>query len=1623
MSDTSKSTIVRLRRESRAFTAMRRLLERKVQSDEVNVVISFAEIFLSKATESFLQKRSPDALAHMTLGAWRFLQSTDSEAVDVQVFNPNADNEGWHAPVTVFRTNISERPFVIDSLREFIHSQELSIEHIVYPVIHVVRNGEGRVIDVRTSEEGGARESLVHCEITQITDAELRVALTDQIRSRLEDVIRVTDDFSSMLDKVDGTMKDLKLRAKESVDLRGELLEIGDFFSWLQEGAFVFLGSCTYRQQSGNKMEIDPDSKLGVLRSSDGSGATSLDELIAEMDSLVQEGPNLFVTKTNTRATVHRLSRIDYVGLKKLDEKGELVEESVFLGLFTSRVEVQSAEDIPILRRKLKMVLESAEAKEGSHDYKAINTIFSSMPKEELFLSSVERIAADAQVVLTSYNTDDVRVTLHQDPVRSGTSVMVIISREKFSGSVRRAIEKELSRVLQSQVLNYHLTLGDGDQARLHFYLAPSDDKLPTVDATDLELMVQEIILSWSDRLLRCFERVRPADEARQLVRAYSEAFGLDYKAATDPAVALDDILVLEEMVAEEIKASISFSDSLGENGEAPATTEMKLYLIGEKLVLSDFMPIIDNMALRVIEVVPYEIEGEETPDAAVYSFSVQRSSGGALMIQNGGSSLAEAILAVRAGDSSNDGLNALVLRSSLSWREVDVLRAYASYAFQLGMVQSRTSLVQSLIRYPAISRTLFEIFAVKFDGSQLTIDERKKEVEGLESILLHSLRSVKSLSEDRALRGMLALVDASVRTNYYKYGGKVPNQRSGGVPYLSFKIAVRDRSDVVRTNLLYEIWVQSSRMQGIHLRGARVARGGIRYSDRPDDFRTEVLGLVNTQMVKNSVIVPAGSKGGFITLHESADPAEMAVEAKEQYKTLIRGMLDITDNIATDGSPLPPSTVVCWDGPDPYLVVAADKGTSKYSDMANDVAEEYDFWLDDAFASGGSNGYDHKVIGITARGGWECVKRHFSEEGIDIQSEPFTVVGIGDMSGDVFGNGMLLSQQIQLKAAFDYRHVFIDPNPDVASSYKERHRLFQLGKSSWDDYDRSCLSQGGMIISREAKEVNLTPEARVSLGIAEDAQVLNGEELVRAVLQAPVDLLWNGGIGTYVKSSEEEDSDVEDSTNDNVRIDADQLRCRVVGEGGNLGFTQKARVDFALRSGRINTDALDNSGGVNLSDREVNLKILLGQEVRSGTMIEAERNALLEQLTDAVALLVLEDNKVQSITVSMDEIRARVEPDDFRDVISFLEKSGDLTREDEDLPSWETLCARIEEKGRSLTRPELYVVMAYVKMKLMSLLLRSRLPDDPATQNYLRDYFPEEVLAVISEDGLGNHRLGRQIIASQMTNDVIGLMGCTFVHRLSKDMNRTPADVVRAWLVSARLTDHEQAICQASDNLPYGLFYQWMVSFSEVLERSIRWSLINLDMDADAAGIVQESQPKINQLMDTFSDFVSGQDRSDFDKHLLQLKSQGVTGDVADHLIKLQFFDQLLVVVQVAEDTNSELSLAAEAYYEIADRFQVRWLMKEILEVVHSNRWEERAANTLLEDLNRHLYNLARTKLVAMERENEVKIYSRGHRLFCSLIDDMKSEDAMSVAALSVAVRQMAMVAEKARLEIESQV
>jgi glutamate dehydrogenase len=1622
MSDTTQAAVHRIREESPIVDAVCRQLERQLP-DEAELLVSFAEIFLSKASTSFLEGRSADSLTHIVLGAFRFLQRSQGTRVDVESFNPDVENEGWYAPVSVLRTNISERPFVVDSLREFLSTEHLAIEHLVYPVLHVERDEDGRILEIRPSAEGEDRESLVHCEFTRVADETNLEALGAQVRDRLQDVVRVTDDFRPMVDAVNRVVAELVDLGPEVSSRSDEISEIQDFLRWLRDGAFVFLGYRGYDIVGGDEDRaicVEPGSGLGVLRNEADSAYADpvrLSDLGASMRELVETGPMLIISKTNARSTVHRLVRMDYIGIKKLGPDGATVGEHRFIGLFTSRAYQEQAENIPILRHKLQQIIEATGAREGSHDFKEIHTIFNSLPKEELFLTSAEQIGADVQVVLTSYHSEGVRVTVREDPLRRGGSVMVILPKDKFSGEVRKAIEHVLIDQFQAEVLNYHLALGEGDQARLHFHLA-SKEPLSGVDTSDVEVAVSELIRSWADRVREGLERIRPSDEARRLARVYADSFSAEYKAATHPSDAIDDILELEAMHADGRLAAIAFSETQDPMGTLGDYTELKLYLRIERLILSDFMPILENAGLRVIGVTPHFVGGE-APPAAIFSFSVQDADGRVLDTKGCGSLLASAIMAVRNGDASNDVMNALVVSAGLSWREADVLRAYAAYAFQLGAVPSRLSIPHALVAYPTIAAALFGLFEAKFDPRSFTgMEERRREVAKRRGRLNGLLGEVELLSDDRALRRLVRLIEETVRTNYYRNGGAAPTRISGSVPYLSLKFAMRELSDITRTKLLYEVWVRSSRMEGVHLRGAKVARGGIRYSDRPDDFRTEILGLVNTQMVKNSVIVPAGSKGGFITLAQLPDRETMAEEAREQYETLMRGLLDITDNLDEDGETSPPEDVVSWDDPDPYLVVAADKGTATYSDVANGVAAEYGFWLDDAFASGGSHGYDHKIVGITARGAWESVKRHFAERGKDIQSEPFTVAGIGDMSGDVFGNGMLLSRQIRLIAAFDHRHVFIDPDPDPASSFAERERLFALGRSSWEDYDTSLLSRGGMIVSRGSKSVELSPQAKKALGVEGDVEPIDGESLIRLVLAAPVELLWNGGIGTYVKAPSQNHSDAGDPSNDAVRVDSSDLRCLVVGEGGNLGFTQEARIDFALRGGAINTDALDNSGGVNLSDREVNLKILLGPVVAAGDLSREERNELLDKLTDSVAELVLRDNESQSLAISLDERRAREGVDEFRDLMSAQERQGLLDRVEEGLPTWEVLQDRIESTGHSLSRPELCVLLAYAKLDLMGRLLGSDLPDDPAAEGYVRAYFPTAGAKAAGEEGLKGHRLKRQIVASQLTNDLVDLMGATFVNRVSRDSGVSPDTVVRAWLISSRLANHQEILARLrggpSEDLGSEAICRWLLGLSRVLERTTRWLLSNMDPDRPTAAVIDENAGPLSALRRDFGDIVTGEDRKIFERRAAEIEGHGAPRELAQTLITLRFLDQLLEILMVARETKTDALSAGRAYYQIAELLQVPWLRHTIFSVAQDDRWEQRAALALVEDLG-----VAHQRLtVRLVSQGEGMGDSVAERLFgdhssrldrlLAIMEDVRAEERVTLSSLSVAVRSL---------------
>ncbi|MDH3205713.1 MAG: NAD-glutamate dehydrogenase [Gemmatimonadota bacterium] len=1615
----------RQRGHSPQIEAVRREIDGRSHVGDPQRAREFASIFLRRAPEAFLRSRSVSELTNVTLAVLDFVERSRPDHVDVSVVNPSIENEGWEAPVTVVRASVSERPFVVDTIREFLHDEGLAIEFMVYPLLDVERDESGKVLSVSAPGDQGAKEALVHCEIERVADPATLAHIELEITRCLEDVVRATDDFHPMIAAVDAVVEELSDQTK--VGGRGDdLAEIQAFLRWLQDGGFVFLGYRAYevREAGGEKsIGVVEGSGLGLLRNEADSGFSApvpLAELSAPQRELAQGGPELIISKTNAESTVHRRARMDYVGVRRTDGAGRTVGEHRFLGLFTSKAYSDAAQNIPILRHKLDSVLADAGVREGTHDYKAIITIFNSLPREELFVSSAGEIAADVRTVLTSYSTDDVKVSLREDPLHRGLSVMVIVPKDRFSGDVRRDIETALVDAFEGDVLNYHLALGEGDQARLHFYIATAEENIQRVAASDLEVTVGRLIRTWTDLVEERLEESRPPADAHRLAREYGDRLSPEYQAATSPEVAATDISELELMVSGDRTISVVLAnrDRADQVAGVEGATQLKLFLRGERLVLSDFMPILDNLGLRVIAMQPYDVRRNGSPDATIYVFAVFDREGQQLDVDGRGELLSQTLLAARAGDAISDPLNALVLAAGLHWREVDVLRGLAAYAFQVGAVPSRSALPSALTSYPGLARELFELFQTRFDPHAWeSAEQRLEAADDVRTAFQASLRGVSVLADDRALRSLEGLISATLRTNYYRCGGRAPRVRSGGVPYTSYKILVGDIEISRPAELLFEVWVYSSRMEGIHLRGATVARGGIRWSDRPDDFRTEVLGLVKTQMIKNAVIVPGGSKGGFITRRVPTDPDERFAEGREQYQTLMRGLLDLTDNLEA-GRSVPPSGVVSYDPPDPYLVVAADKGTATFSDLANSVAGEYGFWLADAFASGGSHGYDHKAVGITARGGWECVKRHFREKGKDIQAEPFTVAGIGDMSGDVFGNGMLLSEQIRLVAAFDHRHIFIDPDPDPATSFAERKRMFGLGRSSWDDYDRDLLSDGGMIVSRGAKEVELTEPARRVLGLSdEEARSLNGESLIRCVLRAPVELLWNGGIGTYVKADSEAHAEAGNPTNDAVRIDVSGLRCEVVGEGGNLGFTQRARVEYALGGGRINTDALDNSGGVDMSDHEVNLKILMAPAVAEGDMTESRRNEVLEDLTESVAEHVLQNNRSQSLAISLDERRVSESADDFRDFMFALEKGGDLDRISEGLPSRDVLAER-SEVGQSMVRPELCVLLAYAKLGLKTELLKSGLPDDPVAESYLVGYFPPSALVAVGQSRLSAHPLRREIVACQLTNDLVDLMGATFVYRLRRDAGCSAEQVVRAWLVASRLADHRALLRQMAEQtsvLNARVVTRWLLGLGRVLERATRWVLTNVKPDVSPATIVASNLEGLATLREAFGAVVAGEERDLFEARVKEIRDLGADEVFSTRLITLRFLDQLLEILEIARETETDVLATARAYYQVSELFDIPWLRRRTFSAAGEGQWEHRASQALAQDLSRaHRKCVVGVVCDGDEAGDYVaKVSPRDVERFRGILAELREEESVGLAAVSVAARELSAVAD----------
>jgi glutamate dehydrogenase len=1585
----------------------------RTATESPELLCDFAREFVGKATRQVAQERSLEDQAAMTVGAFRFVQRSRPDRVNVEVLNP--EEEGWSAPVTVIRTSVGDRPFVVDTIREYLSAEGLVIHRFIHPVLGVERDRAGELVRVGDLDIGQP-EALVHCEVSRLVEPERREAVRQAVASRLGDVVAATDDFQAMLAELKESVEMVRGYGRRLPDRSGEFREIEEFLRWIKDGNFVLLGYRAYDIRGEGEqatLEVEHGSGLGILRTEGRSAwaePVPLESISEELRRRVL-GPMLIISKTNAESTVHRRARMDYIGVKKLDDDARVVGERRFLGLFTSKAYAEHADVIPILRDKLEAILRRSGAPPGSHDYKEIITIFNSLPKEELFQASIAELLVEVQTVLNFLFADQVQVTLRPDPLGRGVSTMVILPRGRFSGDVRQRIQEALVRRFQGTVLNYHLAMSAGDQARLHFYLSAPPELVRRVQAGELEADIRQIIRTWEDRLRDELAKVADEAEAQRLADLYCPAFSDEYRAATSPGMAVSDVLELERMRAAGKTVAISLREPpAGERAEAyDGATLLNLYLLGERLVLSDFMPTLDHSGVRVADVTPFAVAAPGLPEVMIYSFTAQNADGAPIPLERA-DLLAEMLLAVREGDASDDPYNALVLASGLRWREVDVLRAYGNYAFQIQAVPTRFGTARALTRYPEIARLLVELFRVRFDPA----------ARGAPSPLAginRALEKVVTLADDRAIRRMVGLIDGTTRTNYYRHGGADPVRRSGGVPYLSLKFHSADVEELRRTRLLYEVFVFSARMEGIHLRAAPVSRGGIRWSDRPDDFRTEVMGLVQTQIVKNAVIVPSGSKGGFITKRHFADREAALREAAEQYRTLMRGLLDLTDNLV-GGQVVPPEGVVRYDGDDPYLVVAADKGTAHLSDVANEISAEYGFWLGDAFASGGSQGYDHKKEGITARGAWESVRRHFREMGVDIEREPFTVVGIGDMSGDVFGNGMLLSRQIRLLAAFDHRHIFIDPDPDPEVSFRERERLFALPRSSWEDYDRSLLAPGAMVVPRGSKEVALTSEARRALGIDESIDRMDGEALVRAVLTAPAGLLWNGGIGTYVKAAEETHAEVGDSTNDPVRVDAEELRCQVVGEGGNLGFTQRARINYALRGGRINTDALDNSGGVDMSDHEVNLKILLGPMVAEGKMAMEARNELLESMTDEVSRLVLQNNVGQSLAISLDEARSRESLGDFAALVASFERERLLERGAEGIPGRDEIAERAT-LGIGLTRPTLCVLLAYAKLHAGARLLASQLPDDAAMEQYLASYFPAAAVQAVGVQRLREHRLRREIITTTLVSDLVNLMGASFLFRVARDGGQEIDEVVWAWDIASRMAgaaEIREDLARLEGTFPSETVYRWLFALARVLERTTRWVLNNVEPGAPSVAVLAEHLSGLSRLRADFRRIVSGEHRDIFVERMAELQELGVDEELSARLITLRFLPELLDIMRIARESGTDEVATAEAYYLVAEHLAIPWLQQSIRAVVREQHWDKRLSQALLADVGRAHRSVARRVLGCEVHEGDmlrcIHDYENHHsRLadsYREVLEELRTAEQVPLAGYAVAVRTL---------------
>lgn len=1585
-------------------------VKKRVTKEQYPLIEVYAQRYYASSSLADLSERTIEDLSGAFISHWNFIYERAPGESKVRVFNPTEEGDNWQSSHTIIEISHDDIPFLVDSTRMEINHEDLQIHFMIhFGGLKLLRDDKHRIIEVLpigAMNPKATSEAPIYIEIDRQTDPHVMETLCKNIQRVLSDVRQAVHDWHKMIDRAEEALLELE-QNPPPLD-PAEIAESKDFLRWLINNNFTFLGSRDYKligNETNRALQIIPGTGLGVLRDeSTGTISRRYAELPPQARKLALSKNILIIAKTNTPSTVHRNAYTDYIGVKRFNDEGELIGERRFIGLYTSTAYHSSPRHIPFLRHKVAKIMQELHFPPDSHNGKEALNILETLPRDDLFQATIEELVRLTMGILHLQERKRIRLFIRKDSYGRYFSCLVYVPREIFTTELCVAMQDILMQSLQGIESSFTTYFSDSVLARMHFLIRVNPRATIEYDAAEIERKLTDVARSWADELKAHLISQFGEAEGLKYVVKYAKAFPGSYTEYYNPQTAINDIVQMEALDAENPLGMLFYRPE----DKGYSALRFKLFHAEHPIALSDVLPTLENMGLRVIGERPHEIIFKDGKIIWINDFDLVYHKGSDLDVEAVRGVFQEAFAHIWFRSAEDDGFNRLVLESQLSWRETAVLRAYTKYLRQTGFTFSQDYIEKALVDNSDIARNLILLFHLRFSPD---FNDNRPDTTDLIKQIEQSLDEVSSLDEDRILRKLLEVMLATLRTNYFQR-----TKEKKFKEYLSFKFDPSAISDLPLPRPMFEIFVYSPRVEGVHLRGGKVARGGLRWSDRREDFRTEVLGLMKAQQVKNSVIVPVGAKGGFYpkNLPATGDRDEIMKEVVFCYSTFIRGLLDITDDIK-ENVVVPPENVVRYDEDDPYLVVAADKGTATFSDIANAISLEYGFWLDDAFASGGSAGYDHKKMGITARGAWESVKRHFSELNINPDTTPFTVVGIGDMAGDVFGNGMLQSNRIQLVGAFNHMHIFLDPDPDPAKSYEERKRLFQLPRSTWADYNAELISPGGGVFNRSLKFIKISPEIKRVLNIQDDQ--LTPNDLIRAMLKAPVDLLWNGGIGTFVKASNETHADAGDRTNDAIRIDGNELTAKVVGEGGNLGFTQLGRVEYSLNGGILYTDFIDNSAGVDCSDHEVNIKILLNNIVAKGEMTIAERNILLEQMTDEVAELVLRDNYEQTQMLSLEASVSAETMDIFRRYMNELEKVGRLKRKLEFLPDDKTLLER-KAINKPLTRPEIAILLAYSKMYLKQDILSSDVPEDAYFIHYLKLAFPKPLRERFLPQ-MEQHSLRREIVATQLSKSVIDHMGINFVERLQRETGASVAFIMRSY-ITVEAIFHIPAIWHQIESLDLKVSVpvqqKMMLQVYHLTRRATRWFLRNRTPNLDIATTIQDFTQPVQDLSIQLPELLAEEGKENLQNDIAMYIEEGVPEPLAKTIAFCKELFTSMDIVEGARQSQFSVKDIAYIYYALGHLLELNWLRDQMSNYAMENFWDELARSGYRDDLDRVQRKLAVSVLALPANttvlDERIDLWLKENFIYLerwqNLLADIKSTTNIGFVTFSVVLREL---------------